>query len=101
MEKKVYVLEKTNLGVEFCENCDSECTTSGEKQIHIRNNHTFECDICELKLKNKEDLEIHFLTCEIYICVACQYRHHARSKHEKLTYIFHHKMDRENFQEKI
>ena len=107
MERKVYVLEKINVGVDFCEYCDSEFTTSSEKKIHIRNTHTFECDICELRLKNKEDLEIHFLTCEIYICVGCQYRHkrlsemknHSRSKHEEKTYIFHYKMDRETFTE--
>ena len=107
MERKVYVLEKMNIGVKFCEFCDSEFPTSSEKKIHTRNTHTFECDICELKLGNKEELEIHFLTCEIYICVSCQYRHkrlsemknHTRSKHEKPIYIFHYKMDRENFTE--
>ena len=50
---------------------------------------------------------MHFLTCEIYICVGCQYKHkrlsemknHSRSKDEGTTYIFHYKMDRETFTE--
>jgi hypothetical protein len=34
--------------------------------IHIRDNHTFECNMWEIQLENKEDLDVHLLTCEMY-----------------------------------
>ena len=76
-----------------------------EKDAHVRASHSFECNICDLKLNNKEEFGIHLLTCEIYLCSLCSYRHnriselksHCKTKHTRNTIIRHHKMDRENF----
>ena len=76
-----------------------------EKESHIRNTHTFECAVCDLQHKSKEDFDIHLLTCEMYVCSLCSYRHkrlselksHCKTKHTRNTIIKHRKMDRENF----
>ena len=75
------------------------------KDLHVRETHTFECIVRDYKLKNKEELGIHLLTCEIYTCSMCTYRHkrlselksHCKTKHTRNTIIRHHKMYRENF----
>ena len=86
------VLEREkSVGVVFCEQWDSEFTNEGEKKKQRRNILTFDCDFCKLRLKNKEELDMHFLTCEIYLCFKCQYRHkrenemknNCRTEHEK------------------
>ena len=110
LEKKIYILEKRRLGSDFCEFCDFEFKLGSEKdrkekQIHIREIHTFECTVCEIKHKNKEELDVHLLTCEIYVCSLCSYTHnrlsemksHCKTKHTRNTIIKHCKMDRENF----
>ena len=53
MERRIYVLEKRRLGSDFC---DEEFNLGSEKDrkakdIHIRDNHTFECNVIEMKLK--------------------------------------------------
>ena len=45
------------------------------KDLHVRETHAFECIVRDYKLKNKEELGIHLLTCEIYTCSMCTYRH--------------------------
>ena len=107
---RLYILEKRRLGSDFCDYCDEEFKLGSEKDrkekdIHIRDNHTFECNVCELRLKNREDLKLHLLTCEMYICFLCNYRHkrmselksHCKTKYSRNTSIKHSKMDRENF----
>ena len=37
--------------------------------------HAFECNVCELKHKNKEELDIHLITCEMYVCSLRNYKH--------------------------
>ena len=34
----------------------------------------FECKVCEYKNYNKEELDIHILNCEIYVCSLCSYK---------------------------
>ena len=110
IERKVYILEKRRLGSDFCDFCDKEfklgCEKDRkEKEIHVREAHTFECNICEIRHNNKEELDIHLLTCEIYVCSLCSYRHkrlselksHCKTKHTRNTIIKHCKMDRNNF----
>ena len=88
-ERKVYVLEKINMGVVFCEQCDSEFLIESEQNTHFRSYHTFECNLCKFRLKNKEVLDLHILACEIYTCSKCEYRHkrlsemknHCNTKH--------------------
>ena len=110
MEKRIYMLEKRRLGSDFCDFCDMEfkagCAKDRkEKETHIRDEHTFQCNVCELRNKNKEELNIHLLTCEIYVCSLCSYKHkrlselksHIKTKHTQNAIIKHMKMDRENF----
>ena len=80
VERQVYVLKKRRLGSEFCDFCDQEFNVGSEKDrkeknIHIRDYHTFECNVCEMKLENKQDLDVDLHTCEMYICSICNYKH--------------------------
>ena len=70
MERKMYVLEKRRLGSDFCDYSELEFKAGCEKarkeiDAHIRCAHTFECNICDFRLKDKEELEIHLQTCEM------------------------------------
>ena len=98
------------MGSDFCEHCDEEFRLGSEKDrkekdMHIRNTHTFECNVCDVKHKSKEEFDIHLLTCEMYVCSLCNYTHkrlsemknHCKTKHTKNIIIKHHKMDRESF----
>ena len=75
-----------------------------EKDICVRETHTFQCIVCDFKLNNKEELGVHLLTCELYTCSLCSYRHkrlselksHCKTKHTRNTIIRHHKTEREN-----
>ena len=110
MKRRIYVLEQRRLGSNFCDVCELQFLTGSEKDrkekdAHVRATHTFECNVCDLRLVNKEELEIYLQTCEIYSCSLCSYRHsrlselksHCKKKHTRNTIIRHHKMDRENF----
>ena len=71
-------LRREDLGQTFIDFCDEEFNLGSEKDrkekdIHIRDNHTFKCNVCDMKLNNKEDLDVHLYTCEIYICSLCNY----------------------------
>jgi hypothetical protein len=109
LERKIHISDKRRLGSDFCDFCDLEFKSGCEKDrketaAHIRHTHTFECNIFDLKLNNKEELEIHLQTCEMYTCSLCIYRHkrlsklksHCKNKHTKNTIIRHSKMDRDN-----
>ena len=50
-------------------NGSTECTTD----VHMGKEHSdnLECGLCAFKLKDKEQLETHQLTCEIYKCTLC------------------------------
>ena len=41
---------------------------------HIGKEHAdeFECGLCDINTKNKEELEMHLSTCEIFKCVSCR-----------------------------
>ena len=103
-------MEKRRLDSDFCDYCEYEFKAGcekdrREKDIHVRNTHTFECNICDCRLNNKEELDIHHQTCEMYQCSLCPYRHkrlselksHCKNKHTKNTINRHHKMDRDNY----
>ena len=110
LEKQIYILERRRLGSDFCEYCDLEfklgCEKDRkEKEAHIRKNHTFECSVCDIKLRNKDEFLIHLPTCEMNVSSLCSYRHkrlselksHCKTKHTKNIIIKHQKMDRDNF----
>ena len=75
-----------------------------EKDAYIRATGAFECNICDLKIKNKDEFGIQLLNCEMYSNSLCCYRYnriselksHCKTKHTGNTIIRHHKMDREN-----
>ena len=51
LERNIYILEQRRLGSDFCKYCDEEFRSGSEKErkekdIHIRNTHTFECNVC-------------------------------------------------------
>ena len=75
-KKRIYVLEIRRLGSDICDYCDIEFKAGcekdkKEKDTHIRYTHTFKCNIIGFRFKKNEELEIHFLTCEIYTCSLC------------------------------
>ena len=79
VERKVYVIEKTNAGNDFCEYCDEEFDDMKEMRIHERDKHTLECNLYELRLV---DFEINS---------------QIKSKHDnKRTTIHHFKMNKAN-----
>ena len=56
---------------------------SSESLLFIILNNYFwlvHCAIFKIKLGNKEELDIHFLTCEMYICSLCNYTHKRLSE---------------------
>ena len=102
MERRLYILEKRRLGSDFCEHCDEEFNLGSEKdrkekEIHIRDNHTFECNVCEMSLENKDVLRVHLLRCEMYTCSLCTYKHKRLSELKNHCKTKHSKMDKENF----
>ena len=99
MARQIYILEKRRLRFDFC---DKEFMQGSEKDrkekaTHIREMHTFECNVCELRHKIKEELEIYLLTFEMYVCSLCSYKHkrlsekknHCKTKHTQNTIIKH------------
>ena len=92
-------------GVNMCEYCDDEFVVYGEIEKHVRNTHTFECQICKFRNENKKKLDMHLFTCEIYKCYTCDYRHkrliemkgHCKIKHNKNTMIQLFKLDGDIF----
>ena len=60
MEKRIYFLEKRRLGSDFCDKefISGSETDRREKYTHIRDNHTFKCNVCDIQLKNKEGLDV-------------------------------------------
>ena len=45
----------------FCKQCDSEFPSEGEQRIQFINDHAFECNMCKIRLKNKEVFYMQFL----------------------------------------
>ena len=64
LERKVYILEKKNLGNVFCEFCEEEFEEKRQLELH-----TFKCEVCKNKLSSKEELDVHLTKCEVYECL--------------------------------
>ena len=77
---------KTNMDEVFCKQCDSEFPSESEQIIHSRNDHAFECNMCKIRLKNKEVLYMQFLTCKIDTCSKCEYKNKRLSE---MFFSFH------------
>ena len=54
VERKVYVLEKKNLGNVFCEYCAEEFDERRKLEVHEIHTHTFKCEVCKNQLESKE-----------------------------------------------
>ena len=104
VERRVYILEKTKLGNDFCDFCGDEFEKKSVMNAHIRFIHTFECEICDIRFKTLTELETHMHTCEKFDCERCKMilktvsdtKNHCKSKHKNGGDIFHYKFDREN-----
>ena len=97
-------MEKTKLGIEFCDFCDQEFQTVKERNTHARYIHTFDCEMCGVTFNTLEDLETHMHTCDKYECGRCNLtlktvsdvKNHCNLKHRNGVDIFHFKFDRED-----
>ena len=80
-------------------------------QVHIGKLHSgnFECGLCEYVGNTEENLETHYLTCEVYICKRCNesfynlsnVKDHLKAKHMKHIRnieVEHIKMDKKDFE---
>ena len=91
-----------------CEECGFTGKNDWSMQIHHGKCHSknIECGLCECKVKDKESLEIHLKTYEIYECKNGDHIAKTISDMKKyiaantndfgLSSIFHVKMDRNN-----
>ena len=52
VERSIYVLEKTKLGIEFCDFCEEEFQNIKDKNYHVRYTHTFIVNYVKLYLKH-------------------------------------------------
>ena len=86
--------------------CPLKCFSSFpsiEKVVGACRNQNFECGLYGEEFKEREDLEIHLNTCEIFECSSCWLRdgnisdmkNHVRGKHSSTTEVNHLKMHRE------
>ena len=74
-------------------------------EVHVGacRNQNFECGLCGEEFKEREDLEIHLNTCEIFECSSCWLRdgnisdmkNHVRGNHSSTTEVNHLKMHKE------
>ena len=77
-------------------------------EVHLRksNSEKIECGICGFETKDMENLDTHLSTCEMYKCGQCDekfklltdIKKHIQETHKR-TFIFHLKMDRNDFAE--
>ena len=90
-----------------CKNCDfdTDCVDSIEVHVGACRKQDFECGLCGVGFKLREDLKIHLKTCEIYECQSSscwlreinlsEMKKHIREKHTLTTKLNHLIMDRE------
>ena len=91
-----------------CKNCGFESKTLNSMEVHVGwcREKDFECGLCDSGFSEKEDLEIHLRTCEMYECDSnsCLQRSkklsdmkkHINENHENYTLLNHLKIDRKN-----
>ena len=89
-----------------CNKCnfESESIDTIEVLVGKCREENFECGLCGDEFSEKEDVDIHLRTCEIYECSSCWLRgsnlsdikKHIQEKHDSSTRLNHLKMEREN-----
>ena len=94
-----------------CEDCFFLGNSKETLEIHKGKHHTdnFECGLCENTFGNRENLDIHLNTCEIYRCSKCQKKestikaieNHVINLHDSQKYLMidNFKISRENSEE--
>ena len=57
-----------------CEECEFWGPNTRTMEMHVKKLHSedISCGICDLKVKNVEELETHLVTCEVYRCSDCK-----------------------------
>ena len=91
-----------------CEDCEFISKHDLTMEVHLGKFHSekIECGICGFETKDMENLDTHLSTCEMYKCGSCDdkfklladIKKHIQETHKR-TYIFHLKMDRNDFAE--
>ena len=90
-----------------CDNCDFSCKCIYTMEVHIGKcfSDNLECGLCDTKFDDKDNLELHLRTCEVYECSECylkdrnlnDMKKHVLEDHEEFTdTIQHMKIDLEN-----
>jgi hypothetical protein len=74
-----------------CKECDFIGNNMFTHEVHMGKVHTknYECGLCDVGLKNLENLEIHQSTCEMYRCRSCGKKEKTISDIKKHTQLFH------------
>ena len=113
LKLKRHMKEHSYINAKYkCVDCDYFCKSELEMEVHIGKEHSdgFECGLCNSTENTLENLEIHFLTCEIFVCGDCDERiktldgikKHINEEHSPITeysIFFHSKLSTDNFSE--
>ena len=76
-EMKIHMKTHSYIRPHFkCEECDFICERELTMEVHIGKVHdeSFECGLCSFTANSEENLAMHLITCEIYICAGCDKR---------------------------
>ena len=90
-----------------CEECEFICERELTMEVHLGKFHdnNFECGLCGFLANSEDNLNMHLVTCEIYICDRCHKRfktiselksHYTSDKivYEKFDKVLHAKVGR-------
>ena len=113
LKLKRHMKEHSYINAKYkCVDCDYFCKSELEMEVHIGKDHSdgFECGLCNSTENTLENLEVHFLTCEIFVCGDCDERiktldgikKHINEEHSPITeysIFFHSKLSTDNFSE--
>ena len=74
---KLYIKEHSYRNAKYkCEDCDFCGDNFFTMEVHNKKYHSenLECGLCEFLAKDKDELDTHLTTCEIYDCGGCYHR---------------------------
>ena len=74
---KLYIKEHSYRNAKYkCEDCDFCGDNFLTMEVHNKKYHSanLECGLCEFLAKDKDELDTHLTTCEIYDCGGCYHR---------------------------
>ena len=77
LKLKRHMKEHSYINAKYkCVDCDYFSKSELSMEVHIGKEHSdgFECGLCNSTETTLENLEIHFLTCEIFVCAECDER---------------------------